>query len=299
MIGTVLCRALLAKNYEVIILTRTPDHKIAPAPGISYAGWDLKNQTIDSNAITKADHIIHLAGADVGAKRWSAKRKKEIVDSRVRSGELLVKALRELTNQVKTVVSASGMGWYGPDEYANPERRDGFVETDPPAADFLGQTCQKWEAVLDPVKKMGKRWVRFRAGIVLSDKGGALAEFLKPLRFGIATILGSGNQIISWIHVDDMVRLYIMAIEDEKLEGVYNAVSPMPVSNKELILELAKVKRGKLFIPVYVPAFLLKLVFGEMSTEVLKSTRVSCDKIRDAGFTFQFPSIQSALKPFS
>ena len=143
--------------------------------------------------------------------------------------------------------------------------------------------------------ELGKRVIKYRTGIVLSNSGGALKEFEKPVRFGVPAILGSGKQTISWIHIDDLVRLYITAIESDDRRGVFNAVAPRPVSNKELTLQLAQTKKGKFFIPLYVPSFVLKTVLGEMSIEVLKSTTVSCDKIHYTGFTFLFPSIDAAL----
>ena len=142
---------------------------------------------------------------------------------------------------------------------------------------------------------MGKRLVKLRTGIVLSKEGGALVEFKKPLKFGIAAILGSGKQIISWIHINDLVNIYIAAIENETMQGAYNAVAPIPVSNKELTVQLAKIKKGKFFIPVHVPSFVLKLVLGEMSIEVLKSATVSPDKILNTGFIFMYPDIIAAL----
>ncbi|MGZ8511360.1 MAG: DUF1731 domain-containing protein, partial [Chitinophagaceae bacterium] len=161
---------------------------------------------------------------------------------------------------------------------------------------FLGETCKLWEDSIEPVKKSGKRLVKLRTGIVLSNEGGALKEFKKPLRFGVASILGDGKQMISWIHIDDLVRLYVASIEDETLNGVYNAVAPKPVSNKELAMLLARIQRGNFFIPVHVPSFVLKPVIGEMSIEVLKSATVSCDKIHYTGFTFLYPSVDAALK---
>jgi NAD dependent epimerase/dehydratase family enzyme len=129
----------------------------------------------------------------------------------------------------------------------------------------------------------------------LSKGGGALKEFIKPLNFGIAAILGSGKQIISWIHIDDLVSMFIAAIENENMNGVYNAVAPNPVSNKELTLHLAK-SRNKLFIQVHVPSFVLKIVLGEMSIEVLKSATISCEKIYGTGFNFHFPDIHTTLE---
>lgn len=297
--GTVLTKALLEKNYSVIILTRSIKEDAMPATGLRYALWDIKNRSIDKNAIAEADHVIHLAGAGVADKRWTHKRKKEIVDSRVKSSELLVKALKEIPNKVKTVISASGIGWYGQDLTPGPSPRgegSRFIETDPASDDFLGQTCKQWEESLEPVEHLGKRLVKFRTGIVLSKEGGTLKEFERPLKFGIATILGTGKQITSWIHIDDLVRMYMLAIENQNIKGVYNAVAPYPVSNKKLVLTLAEEKKGKFFVPVYVPSLVLKMVLGEMSIEVLKSATVSNKKIHEAGFVFQYPSIEAAFK---
>lgn len=298
MIGKAFTKALLEKNYTVIIVTRSLE-KQTSVPGLKYANWNIRDQTIDADAIAEADHIIHLAGAGVADKRWTAKRKKEIVNSRVKSGELLIKALKEIPNKVRTVISASGIGWYGPDLTPSPSpkgKESGFVENDPSYNDFLGQTCKQWEGSLDPLLQIGKRLVKLRTGIVLSKEGGALKEFEKVLRFGIAAILGNGKQVMSWIHIDDLVRIYIMAIENEKIKGVYNAVAPYPVINKKLVLTLAEEKKGKFFVPVYVPSFVLKMVLGEMSIEVLKSVTVSGKKIHDAGFVFQYPHIEAAFK---
>lgn len=294
MIGKALTHALVERNYKVIILSREPVGQQPTTNNVSFAAWNIAGQTVDSRAIQRADYIIHLAGAGVADKRWTKKRKQEIVDSRVKSGELLVKALQETPNKVKALISASAIGWYGPDPVIpNPKP---FTENDRSDSSFLGDTCKRWEESTDPVSQMGKRTVKLRTGIVLSKDGGALQEFEKPLKFGIAAILGNGRQVYSWIHIDDLVRLYISAIEDDNMRGVYNAVAPKPVSNKELVLQLARMKKGNFFIPVYIPSFALKLALGEMSIEVLKSATVSCDKIHYSGFTFLYPAIEAALK---
>ena len=300
-IGKALTKALLEKEYEVIILTRNIQDKELPGPyhtsRINYATWNIEKQTIDPDAITKADYIIHLAGAGVAEKRWTKKRKQEIINSRVDSGKLIVDSLKRIPNNVKAVISASAVGWYGPDPLSAGEGRgEAFEEDDPADETFPGTTCKQWEESIEPVTRLGKRLVLLRTGIVLSNEGGALVEFIKPLRFGVATILGSGKQIISWIHIDDLVRIYIAAIENSTMKGVYNAVAPQPVSNKELILQLAKIKRGRFFIPIHIPSFILKIGLGEMSIEVLKSARVSCSKIQVEGFTFLYPSLEAAFK---
>lgn len=290
LIGKALTQMLTQKGYNVIILSRSI--KTSNYPSVSYAEWDIGKQTIDVNAVKQADYIVHLAGANIAEKRWTRRRKKEIVESRVKSGELLVKTLKENENGVKAVVSASAIGWYGPDSASS--IKSGFRETDPAYDDFLGNTCAAWEQSMQTVESLGKRLVYLRTGIALSKEGGAFAEFKKPLKLGIAAILGSGNQMISWIHLEDLCRLYIYAIENN-INGIFNAVAPKPLSNKNFTTALAKRIRHRFFIPVYVPSFVLKLVLGEMSIEVLKSTTVNDDKIRNTGFKFLYPSVDAAL----
>jgi hypothetical protein len=291
LIGKAITNQLLQKEYSVIVLTRKLPVNDVKTPGLSYATWDVKQQTIDMDAVKKADHIIHLAGAGVVDKKWTDAYKKEILDSRTESSSLLVSSLKNNANKVKTIISASAIGWYGADKAGKP-----FMETDPAANDFLGDTCRLWEQSIDPVADLGIRLIKLRTGIVLSNSGGALAEFKKPIKLGVAGILGDGKQIVSWIHVDDLCRMYIAAIENEHLSGVYNAVAPAPVTNKELTMELAKQMNGQLFIPLHVPVMALKLMMGERSIEVLKSTTVRAEKIQQAGFSFLYPDITSALK---
>jgi uncharacterized protein (TIGR01777 family) len=293
LIGQALTKELTAKGYEVIILTRRINpSKEKPQPLVSYAVWNIEQQTIDKKAVQKADYIIHLAGANVAGGRWTQNRKRLIRESRTKSAALLVKALKEIPNKVKAVVSASAIGWYGMDpQVPNPKP---FVETDPSDASFLGQTCKLWESSIEPVMDLGKRLVKLRTGIVLSNKDGAYAEFKKPLRIGIAPVLGNGKQILSWIHINDIAGLYLYAIENEKMQGVYNAVAPQPVTNRQLILAMAKAG-NKFYITVPVPEIALKTGLGEMSIEVLKSATVSNKKAEKAGYLFMFPSIEAAV----
>jgi uncharacterized protein (TIGR01777 family) len=303
LIGSALSVMLINKGYQVIILSHqlsivNPESKIKLQSStiqqlaVSYAYWNVENETIDKAAIAKADYIIHLAGANISDKRWTKKRKKEIVESRTRSGELLIKTLKENTNDVKAVVSASAIGWYGAD--TNISLQKGFHEDDPSSQDFLGETCKQWEQTMRPAETLGKRLVIIRTAIVLSNAGGAYPEFKKSFKFGIAAILGDGNQIISWIHIEDLCRIYMYALENN-ISGVFNAAAPHPVTNKTLMLKLAKAVRRKFFISMRVPIFVLKIILGELSVEVLKSATISAAKIKSAGFQFLFPSIDAAI----
>ena len=302
MIGTALSRHLLDEGYHVIILSRNP-RETAREHGLStnrnlfkssgslyYASWDPAHMTLDASAIREADYIVHLAGAGVADKRWTENRKREILESRTVGSSLLVKALSENPNKVKAVVSASAIGWYGPDK-GRP-----FIESDPASGDFLGRTCVEWEKSIDPVAALGKRLVKLRLGIALARQGGALREFRRPLYTGLATILGDGRQSVSWVHIEDICCAFTHAIEKDGVEGVYNLVAPKPVTNRELILSLARKTNGRLFLPVRVPSSVLRLALGEMSVEVLKSAEVDSSKIRQSGFEFRFEDIDSAMK---
>lgn len=293
LVGKAVSHLLIEKGHDVVVLSRgrattAKDH-------YRQAHWDPDKGVIDVAAVQTADYIINLAGAGVADKRWSKKRKQEIIDSRVRSGELLVKTLKENDNNVKAVVSASGIGWYGGDEKRSRDKK-AFTEDDPADQEFLGKTCQLWEGSVAGVKDLpGKRLVVFRIGVALSKKGGAFKEFIKPIRIGVATIFGNGRQVISWIHIDDLARLFLFAVENNTIDGVYNAVASQPVTNKNFMLKLAKKVKGNFSIPFYVPSFVLKIVVGGLSIEVLKSATVSNTKISQAGFQFLYPAIEPAL----
>lgn len=293
LVGKALSEALVERGFRVIILSRRKSDNTNELGNnnISFANWDVKRQTIDKDAIQQSDYIIHLAGASVAEKRWTKKRKQEIVNSRVDSCKLIADSLKNIPNKVRAVIAASAIGWYGADKGNDYS----FIETDPSSEDFLGQTCKQWEAAIEPVSFLDKRLVKFRIGIVISNEGGAYAEFKKPLRFGVASVLGSGKQIISWVHIDDVVRAFLHAIEIENMEGVYNLVAPKPVSNKELILKMARILNGKSFISLHVPSFVLKIVLGEMSVEVLKSSRASSQKLQNTEFIFQYTDISDAV----
>lgn len=296
LIGTELIRHLIRHNYYVTVLTRDVQKATTKSKfgtQVNYAAWDVKAQTIDEKALAEADYIIHLTGAGVVEKRWTDVYKKEIKESRTRSSELLINTLKRINHHVSAFISSSATGWYGPDK---PGQQKPFTEEASPAKDFLGETCRLWEESVQPVEALGIRRVSLRTGIVLSKKGGALAEFAKPVKLGIASVLGSGQQMVSWIHIADLCDLYLYAMEHENVRGSYNAVAPNPVNNETLTTTLARAKKGKWFIKMPVPAFVLKLMMGESSEEVLKSTTVSSKKIEAAGFSFQWPQLKGAIE---
>ncbi|MBI3717460.1 MAG: TIGR01777 family protein [Sphingobacteriales bacterium] len=237
LVGTALTEYLLQKNYFVTILTRSAA-KPGQHPNLRYAQWNTDTQTMDAAALAEADYIVNLAGAGVADKRWTKARKKEIQLSRVSSGQLITKSLKEISNKVKAIINASAIGYYGADPTIPNDKP--FVEIDKTDTQFLGETCKLWEESVEGIKELNIPLIKLRIGIVLSNEGGALKEFKKPLQFGIAAILGSGKQMISWIHLTDLCRMIEYAMLHEKMEGVYNAVAPKPVKNKTLTVELGK-----------------------------------------------------------
>jgi uncharacterized protein len=290
LVGKALVQLLVQKNYQVIILTRNIKNTKAEA-NVSYALWDVNAGTIDVAAVTKADAIIHLAGAGVMDKKWNDDYKKEIETSRTKSAALIIDTLKNNVHKVKALISASAIGWYGEDKSA----QHFFTENEAADKSFLGDVCQLWEKSVEAVEAIGIRVCKLRIGIVLSKNGGAYKEFREPLKFGVAAILGSGKQMVSWVHIDDLCRQFLFALENENMQGSYNAVAPMPVNNKTLTLCIAKAVKGSFFIPIHVPTFVLKIMMGQRSIEILKSTTAAADKIKAAGFTFIYPSVDAAV----
>ena len=291
LVGKALVKQLVQKNYKVIILTRSiKDYKVEDS--VSYALWNVKENSIDVDAVKKADAIIHLAGAGVVDKKWTPSYKKEIKESRTKSSELLLKTLKNNVHKVQVIVSASAIGWYGADKIPGHY----FTENEKADDAFLGEVCKEWEASIEPATELGIRVTKIRTGIVLSKDGGAYPEFKSSLKFGVASILGTGLQMVSWIHIDDLCRQYIFALENEQVQGSYNAVAPTPVSNKTLTLAIANEVKGKFYIPVHVPQFFLKIIMGTRSIEILKSATVSADKIKKEGYIFLYPGVEAAVK---
>ncbi|MBX2941116.1 MAG: TIGR01777 family oxidoreductase [Cyclobacteriaceae bacterium] len=284
LLGTRLSTMLMQKDYQVSHLSRSSSHGRIP----TYR-WSVNDGMLDRHAIEGVESIVHLAGAGIADKRWTATRKKEILESRTKSSELLYQTLKQNTHHVKTFVSASAIGIYGE---GGPEKI--FTETDKPADGFLADVVKQWEESVDKIATLGIRVVKIRIGILLSGKGGALAEMVKPIKWGVGSPLGSGKQILSWVHIDDVCRMFIKAIEDEMMIGAYNAVANNPVSNEELTMAIAKVLDRPLWAP-NVPGFILKFMLGEMSELVLKGNQVSSEKIRNLGFEFEYTHLDNAV----
>jgi uncharacterized protein (TIGR01777 family) len=222
----------------------------------------------------------------VADKRWNTKRKLEILESRTKSTALLASAL-EKNPQVKTIVAASAIGYYG-FGLTNHE----FTEVSNPGNDFLAKVVRAWEDDVDKIQSA--RVVKLRIGIVLSEKGGALKEMMQPIKWGAGSPLGTGNQFLSWIHIDDLCRMFIMALENNAMQGAYNATGPYAVTNRDLTRAIAQALHKPLFFP-HVPGFVLKIIVGEMADLVLNGSVVSSNKIQTAGFTFQFTKLDDAL----
>ena len=288
-VGRHLTALLIRKGYEVVVFT-TRVAKRRKKQHISYAHWNPETGACDLNAIKNVEAMVNLAGEGIADKRWREKRKKAIRDSRVKGAEFLVAQLNEHAPKCKVLIAASAIGFYGPDNhYSNP-----FTETAPPSGDFLGETCRQWELASEKARSDIRRVV-LRLGIVLGKESGAYPELARPLSYGVMPVLGSGGQVVSWVEVHDLVRLICFSIENESVSGIYNAVAPGHVSHRELMQTIASVKGG-IKIPVHVPSAMLKILLGEMSTEVLKSCTVSAEKIAHAGFEFEHPDILSAVK---
>ena len=289
LVGKHLTERLLKTGNNVVIFSRS-GAKSGEEKQLSYAHWDPAQLECDVKALGKLDAMVQLAGAGIADKRWTTKRKKEILDSRIDGTRFLVSQLKLNAPNCKTFVAASAIGYYGPDNKSHSP----FREDAPAYDDFLGETCRAWE---DESKNAYSflRTIIFRFGIVLAKEAGAFPKFLQPVKLGAMPILGSGEQIISWIHVDDLSEMILIALENNNMQGIYNAVSPYPVSNKEMMQAICK-EKGGLSIPFHVPTFLLKAILGEMSIEVLKSCTVSAEKILSTGFSFQYPVIDKAVR---
>ena len=282
LIGRRLSFLLKSRGYEVRILSRSNN----PKNNYKTFVWNVSEQYINDSAFEGLTHIIHLAGAGIADKRWSEKRKKEIIASRVASTNLLYNTVKRLKTPLDSFISASATGYYGAITSETI-----FEEKDKPAKDFLGKVCSLWEDSIFQFNEIKIRTVALRTGIVLSKDGGALKKMKTP----IITSLGNGKQYMPWIHIDDLCELYIKAIEDQEFKGAFNAVSSEHISNLSFSKKISKIFNHP-FLAIGAPSFILQIVFGEMSTIILNGSRISANKIKQAGFKFKFENLEKALK---
>ena len=287
LIGTELVSLLLQNGISVNYLT-TSKNKIVNELNYNGFYWSPEKGIIDENCLMEVDSIINLAGANI-SKRWTNSYKQEIIESRLLSSALLFNAIKNNPNQVKQIVSASGTSIYPNSDTVIYDENSTQVNNS-----FLGNVVIKWEESTDKFASLGLKVCKLRTGIVLSTKGGALVEMLKTIKIGLGSSFGSGKQIQTWIHIHDIASLYYFAIKNN-LDGVYNAVSPNPVSNEELTVAISKVLKKPLFMP-NIPKFIMKLILGEMHELLFENRNLSAKKIIDKGFVFKYKTIDEALK---
>lgn len=284
LVGIPLTRLLLENGYEVVHLTRKKNSKA----GVNTFLWDYKSDFIEEGALENASHIIHLAGESIAGGRWTTERKKAILESRTKTAEFLLSKVMEKKVQLKSFISASGISYYGTVTTENI-----FKEEDPQGSDFAAQVVIDWEKSVEKFNSIC-RVVKFRTGIVLDVRGGALKKMYGPVKWGIGSPLGSGKQYIPWIHIDDMCAMYLFALKNE-ISGNYNAVSSEHITNGAFIKAVGKASHHWVWAPK-VPKFLLRLLFGEMSMVVLEGSRISNEKIKKEGYKFSFPDLKDALE---
>lgn len=277
LIGKQLQLALEEEGYEVRILSRNPKEQ-------NQFNWNISNNYVDERVFENLDHIIHLAGAGIADKRWTPKRKRVIIDSRVESANLLFNKVKSLNIKLKSFVSASGIGYYGA---VTTDRI--FKEEDEAEKDFLGTVCKLWEMAALQFESLDIPVSIFRTGIVLAKNGGALSKMKTP----IITPLGSGNQFMPWIHIDDMCQLYVEAIHGN-LKGIYNAVAPDFQTNTSFSKALAN-SVNRPYLPIGAPEFILKTVFGELAIILLTGSKISSEKLLSENFTFKYSKLKDAL----
>ena len=283
LIGNALVRKLTEKGHSVVILSR----KRNVEAGTFF--WDPEKRFIDDDAFAGVDSIIHLAGASI-ANRWTSSYKKELYSSRIGTANLLLEYCKRHHISLKSFISSSGINYYG--TFTSNE----ILTEDSPIRkqDFLSQLSQAWEDAAYQFSEVSERVVCLRTAMVLSKEGGSFIPLKKITDFNLASPVGNGNQWMNWIHIEDLVNMYVEAVENEELKGNYNAVADETISNKNFMEKLAK-KSNKFFLPIPVPGFILKLVLGEMSSIILEGTRASNDRIKKEGFTLHYPTLEKTL----
>ena len=287
LVGKRLTALLTDAGYQVGVLTRGASREKG---SVSYYNWDVTAGTIDENALSDVSYIINLVGAGVADSKWTDERKKVIIESRTHSTKLLYDKIKDQDIPLKAFISASAIGLYG-----NFEGSDWKTEASPIANDFLAEVVRVWEEAANQFQSLNIRTVLMRIGIVLDTNGGALQKIAQPIKMYAGAPLGSGEQYMSWVHNEDLCRMFLWAIQNNEVAGPYNAVNPHPVTNAAFTKTTARILGKPLLLP-NVPSFVLKLTLGEMASIVLGGSRVSCEKIINEGFTHEFQNLEDALK---
>ncbi|HCC92714.1 MAG TPA: TIGR01777 family protein [Flavobacteriaceae bacterium] len=280
LIGSELTKILIENGHQVRILTREKE--------IEHPFYHWDKDTIDEKVFENLDGIIHLAGSLI-AKRWTNSYKKEIFSSRVDTANLLFEYVKKLNINLKFFISASGTAYYG-----QITSNKIFKESDEPNIDFLGKVCVAWENAAYQFEKIGARVVCLRTSLVLSKNGEGFKLLKKPIQLGVGANLGDGKQWMPWIHITDLIQMYAEAVDNDKIKGSYNASSPQYINHSEFNHTLARKMNKPFFIP-NIPAFVMKLALGEMSSLVLNGSRIDATKIQETGFKFQYPTLEKAL----
>ena len=284
LVGSALVPFLEGHGHQVIRLRRG-----MPDAGTTDAVWDPAHGVLLPNAVEGADGIVHLSGAGIADRRWTAARKRVLRDSRIQTTRLLCETLAGLSPPPRAVAVASAVGFYGD------RGDDALDESAGPGRGFLAELARDWESAADPARECGIRVTHVRTGIVLSPSGGALGKMLPAFKLGVGGMLGSGRQHMSWIALDDLLGAVWQCLADERLQGPVNAVSPRPVTNREFTKTLGRVLRRPTVFPVPAPA--IRLLFGEMGDEaLLSSTRVTPGRLEASGFAFRYPVLEGALR---
>ncbi len=285
-IGSELKNILITKGYNVIVLTRS---KTKNNESIFF--WDFNNKIIDKEILKDTYALIHLAGANIAEKRWSKERKEELLTSRVKSLQFLFDKFNEIQSFPKILVSSSGVGYYGANISGHIYQEDNL-----PGNDFIGSLCEDWEQAALNFEQLTTRVVILRTGVVLSAaKNGMLGKILPIFKLGLGSAIGSGKQTFPWIHLEDIVSCFTHSIEHDNLKGIFNAVAPEYISNKDFSETLAKVLKKPFFLPP-VPSFLLKLIFGELACILIQGSKISSEKIVTSNFKFKYNNSSEALK---
>ncbi|MCF8241347.1 MAG: TIGR01777 family oxidoreductase [Melioribacteraceae bacterium] len=289
LIGRNIIDKLKTRGDEIVVISRSAQKAKSKLPMVNeYIEWNYDNSVDISSRIKNVDAVIHLAGENVMARRWNEEHKKRVLDSRIKSTDALVNQIAKMDKKPEVFICASASGYYGSSE------TETFVEDSNPGNDFLAEVSKQWENSAAEVEKFGVRRVSIRTGIVLSKEDGALAKMLTPFKLFVGGPLGSGRQWFPWIHIDDLVNLFIFPLENKNLTGPVNGVAPGIVKMKDFAKTLGKVINRPALFPV--PGFILKLVLGEGAKAVLEGADIKPKRTQEAGFRFSHPELKNALE---